>query len=240
MQTGSQLHQGSSVFVTLNWVRICFYAKVWFDFMMRPQNDDIFLPFSIHQHLNFKIDHWHSDFEFCWWIIVWCCYSVVNFLGNPYKKHTMDHLLGRDMWGLLWIQTLMYLRLQSLQWCMQCHVILDVVLTHWGRVTHICVSKLTIIGSDNGLSPGRRQAIIWTSAGILIGSLGANFSEILIEIVTFSFKKMRFKVSSAKWRPFCLGLNGLMAQDCIIICRICVNWFTDPSSLYWESHLTQR
>ena len=26
-------------------------------------------------------------------------------------------------------------------------------LTHWGRVTHICVSKLAIIGSDNGLSP---------------------------------------------------------------------------------------
>ena len=34
------------------------------------------------------------------------------------------------------------------------------VLTHWGRVTHICVGNLTIIGSDNGLSPGRRQAII--------------------------------------------------------------------------------
>ena len=32
-----------------------------------------------------------------------------------------------------------------------------VVLTHWGRVTHICVSKLTIIGSDNGLSPGRHH-----------------------------------------------------------------------------------
>ena len=32
-------------------------------------------------------------------------------------------------------------------------------LTHWGRVTHICVGNLTIIGSDNGLSPGRRQAI---------------------------------------------------------------------------------
>ena len=39
-------------------------------------------------------------------------------------------------------------------------------LTHWGRVTHICVSKLTIIGSDNGLSPGRRQTVIWTIAGI--------------------------------------------------------------------------
>ena len=33
-------------------------------------------------------------------------------------------------------------------------------LTHWGRATHICVGNLTIIGSDNGLSPGRRQAII--------------------------------------------------------------------------------
>ena len=83
-------------------------------------------------------------------------------------------------------------------------------LTHWGRVTHICVSKLVIIGSDNGLAPGRRQAIIWTYAGILlIGPLGTNFSEILIEIHTFSFKKMRFKLSSGKWRPFCLGLNVL-------------------------------
>ena len=39
---------------------------------------------------------------------------------------------------------------------------------HWGRVMHICVSKLTIIGSDNGLLPGRRQAIIQTSAGIVL------------------------------------------------------------------------
>ena len=83
-------------------------------------------------------------------------------------------------------------------------------LTHWGWATHICVSKLTIIASDNGLSPDRRQAIIWNNAGILsIGLLWANFIEILIEILTFSFKKMRLKVSSAKWRPFCLGLNVL-------------------------------
>ena len=47
---------------------------------------------------------------------------------------------------------------------------------------HIWVSELNIIGLDNGLSPGRRQAIIWTNAGILlIGPLGTN-SEILIEI----------------------------------------------------------
>ena len=52
-------------------------------------------------------------------------------------------------------------------------------LTHWSRVTQICVDNITIIGSDNGLSPGRRQAIIWTNAGILlIRPLGTNFSEI--------------------------------------------------------------
>ena len=73
--------------------------------------------------------------------------------------------------------------------------------------------KLTIIGSDNGLSPGRRQAIIWTNAGILlIGPLGTNFIEILIGIQTFSFKKMHLKMSSAKWHPFCLGLNALRAR----------------------------
>ena len=75
-------------------------------------------------------------------------------------------------------------------------------------MTHICVSNITIIGSDNSLSPDRRQAIILTNAGILlIGPLGTNSSEILIEIQTFSFKKMRLKMSSVKWRPFCLGLN---------------------------------
>ena len=75
-------------------------------------------------------------------------------------------------------------------------------------MAHICVSNITIIGSDNGVSPGRRQAIIWTNAGILlIGPLGTNFKEILIKIYTFSFKKMNLKMSSGKRRPFCLGLN---------------------------------
>ena len=83
-------------------------------------------------------------------------------------------------------------------------------LTHWGWVTHICVRDLTSIGSDNGLLPGRRQAIIRTNAGILlIRPLRTNFSEFLVEILIFSFKKMRLKVSSAKRRPFCLGLNEL-------------------------------
>ena len=77
-------------------------------------------------------------------------------------------------------------------------------------MTQICVSNPTIIGSDNGLSPSQRQAIIWTNAGILlIGPLETNFSEIWIEIRTFSFKEMHFKMLSGKWRPFCLRLNVL-------------------------------
>ena len=84
------------------------------------------------------------------------------------------------------------------------------VLTHWGRVTHICCGNLTSIGSDNGLPPARRQAIVWTNAGILlIGPLGINYNEISIKILAFSFTKMRLKVSSAKWLPFCLVLNVL-------------------------------
>ena len=106
---------------------------------------------------------------------------------------------------------------------------IHVALTHWDRVTHICVSKLTIIGTNNGLSPGRRQAIIWTNAGILlIGHLGTNFSEILIRIHTFSFKKMHLKMSSAKWRPFCLGLNVLklnhVSKRWPWYCRIAIQW----------------
>ena len=75
---------------------------------------------------------------------------------------------------------------------------------------HICVSNPTIIGSDNGLSPGRRQAITQTNAGILLSQTsGTNFSEILSEIHTFSFKKTLLKMSSGKCLPFCLGLSVL-------------------------------
>ena len=86
-----------------------------------------------------------------------------------------------------------------------------ICITHWGWVTFIYVGKLNTIGWDNGLSPGWRQAIISTNAGILsIGHLGTNFSEILIGIQIFSFKEMPLKVSSVKWRPICLGLHVII------------------------------
>ena len=72
--------------------------------------------------------------------------------------------------------------------------------THWGRVTHICVTKLT----------GRRQTIIWTNDWILlIWPIGTNFSEMLIGTHIFWFKKMHLKMSSGYRRSFCLGLNLL-------------------------------
>ena len=86
-----------------------------------------------------------------------------------------------------------------------------ILLTHWGQVMHICVGKLTIIGSDNGLSPGRCQAIMWTNAGILlIRSLRTNFSEILREIHSFSLKKNAFenvvwKMAAILSRPQCVN-----------------------------------
>ena len=128
------------------------------------------------------------------WSILSDCWWHGDVMGMNINNHDTDHVLP-EYSGL---------RARNVYLCICGNI------THWGRVTHICVGKLTIIGSDNGLSPGRRQAIIWTNAGILlIGPLGTNFSEILIEIDTFSFKKMHLKMS-AKWRPFCLGLNVII------------------------------
>ena len=100
------------------------------------------------------------------------------------------------------------------------------LLTHWGRETHICIRKLNIIVSDNGILPGLYQTIIWTNAGIsLIWPLGINFNKMLTKIHTFSFKKMHLKLSSAKWWPFCVDLNVLiLSTSCLLAC-------------HWLSHL---
>ena len=58
---------------------------------------------------------------------------------------------------------------QQLQWYLNRSYfeLLPLLLTDLGCVMHMYMSKLTSNGSDNGLSPGRRQAIIRTNAGIL-------------------------------------------------------------------------
>ena len=91
-------------------------------------------------------------------------------------------------------------------------------INHWGRVTHIRASKPTNVGSDNGLSPGRRQAIIWTNAGLLLtGLIGKNSSDICHRnSYIFNQKKNYLKLSSGRWRPFCLGLNVVMDQFLVV------------------------
>ena len=113
------------------------------------------------------------------WISSFILHSNGDGVTYPYRdnKCVLNSICSNSNWILLF-----YTKEISLD---------HSVLTHWGRVTHRCVIKLTITGSNNGLSPDGRQAIIWTIAGI----------------PTVSFKKVTFKVSSAKYRPFRLGLN---------------------------------
>ena len=88
-------------------------------------------------------------------------------------------------------------------------------------MTHICASKLTTSGSDNALSPGLRQAIIWTKAGILsTGPLRTHFSEIFIEIHIAPFRKMHLNVS-VKWQPFCLSVNWKLLVESLAVIGWC-------------------
>ena len=66
--------------------------------------------------------------------------------------------------------------------------------THLGRAAHICFNELTIIGSDNGLSPSRRRAIIWINDGmLLIGPLGTKFSESQSKLILHHSRKCVWK-----------------------------------------------
>ena len=144
----------------------------------------------------------------------WSPFCCVDHHRGLLLMHWMSSKLMRAA-SCEWYNIYIYLD----KYCVQ-HLVLDHkdknyckwVLTHWGRVTHICLSKLTIIGSDNGLAPGRCQAIFRTNSGILlIGALGTNFCEILSKIHTFSFIKWVWKCHLWKRLQFCLGLNVLRA-----------------------------
>ena len=146
----------------------------------------------------------------------YCLIFDINFyiiLLRNQTKVLLIHIFPKGKWQLRAVMVKRWIG-HELTWVWIVLVRVLLGLTHWGWVTHICVSRLTITGSDSGLSPGRRQAIILTNAGILlIGPLGTNFSENLIAILIFSFTKMWLTVSSAKWRPFGLGPDVLSRPD---------------------------
>ena len=118
--------------------------------------------------------------------------------------------------------------------CWLCYKIdgCDGCLTHWGRVTHIWVVKLS----------HRRQAIIWSSVEIKFsGPITINFNEILINMQQFSSKEMSLKMSTGKCRPFCLGHNVLMdGCDMVVFdewwmdtgCKADVRWMNYGCMVY--------
>ena len=122
-----------------------------------------------------------------WWKVYWRIYASLglNELNDiiwTMKKYSI-FLIIKEI-----------LKQKHISQCCACWWTRTVGLTLWGWVTHICISKIIIIDSDNGLSLGRHQTIIWTNAGILlIGPLATNSGEISIRIQTFSFKKMHGK-----------------------------------------------
>ena len=141
---------------------------------------------------------------------VWCSkqkFSMVTFVSFSFLPHV-------------------YHAIQHIYHDLPYHISRLIYLTRWGQMIHICASKLTIIGSDNGLSPDRRQAIIWNNAGILLIWLSGTNLKISIKIQTFSFEKMHLKMSSGQWWPFlslpqwvkhkkaCFPFHGSLTSGC--------------------------
>ena len=137
------------------------------------------------------------------------CKEHLSIYGNSITETTWS---ARHLTRMIYLNAmvLLYMRAERLPflWIEPRYLLLNYVyfnaidLTHWDLLTYICISRLAINGSDNGLSPAWRHAIIRTNAGPLETSL----SEILIQIYKFSFKKLHLKMSSREWWPFCLGL----------------------------------
>ena len=132
---------------------------------------------SIHQEWSVQMKlchhskhHWQSFVH----VFLFCVWYKLKFKSKRWiiiKHHDIQHTVNSAS-SALPVQQLL-------------------ALTHCGRMTHICIGNMTIIGSENGLLPGWCKAIIWTNAEILlIEHLRTNFSEILIKIYTFSFRRM--------------------------------------------------
>ena len=193
-------------------VRYCWYHKIRDNFIFI-----MVLLMTVLRYTSYinNINHIYSSGHIYIYICI-CKLGHFFLLGAKLSFEPIVAYFKWDKWEKIqwnlkfWIQTFSYIK-WLWKWRLQCDDHLASALTLWGRGTYICVSKLTVIDSDNGLSPSRRQAIIWTNAGILlIGSLVMDFSDILIKIHIFPLKKMQMKMSSGYWRPFCLGLNMLM------------------------------
>ena len=113
-------------------------------------------------------------------------------------------------------------------------------------MTHICVGKLTIIGSDNSLSTCLHQAIIGTNAGILLSrTFETNFSEILSNIHTFHSRKWVWKRRLWNGGHFVTGLI-VIDQVHLIKAQLRTHFYIDLSlgiksqRILWAKHLVLK
>ena len=152
-----------------------------------------------------------ANWQYIWWI------SMLKFLAHPITfdimrsnccipvppfstKIVLDRIVIAQIWGA---------KLQSLHPPRQGFAMLQLLAFNpRGQVAPIHVYKLNIVGANNGLTTGRRQAIIPTNAGILlIRPWGTTLGENWLKFIYFALKKMHLKMLSGTWRPYCLGLK---------------------------------
>ena len=100
--------------------------------------------------------------------------------------------------------------------------------THWGPVTHICVGNINNIDSDNGLSPDRRQTIIWTSAGILlIWPVGTNFAK-------YHQSSGCFEIDISNWNSAFHVVSHDTEKLCMAMCNLNISDVLLVSSMQWS------
>ena len=98
-------------------------------------------------------------------IEIWCCDWMWNILWQLLHLNFEKN----NIW--IWWKTLLVVWTPGLN-----------LLTCWSQAKHICINNLIIVASCIGLQMVRHQAIIWTTAALLlIGWLGTYFSKIQIK-----------------------------------------------------------
>ena len=141
-------------------------------------------------------------------VTIWCfLWSALNKRLSKQSRRRW-FLTSRSLWRHYnvpwWPTSLVHIyvtwpqRVNCARWCYS--LFSFVWLTHFLLVWHIYPSVNWVsIGSNNGLSPIRRQRHCLNKCWLLSSwPLRTNLSEIWIEIQSFSFMKMHLKMSSAK------------------------------------------
>ena len=163
--------------------------------LMQKDATPLLTPWS---YISFALSYWRDAY----------------FCLLPLKFWCSDHI-GK---GIVWLQLNQYFVSVLKHWTdigtnNKSLIIHSQVLTHCGPVRHICISKLTIIGPDNGLLPSQHQVIIRPNARMLITwTIGRDFSKIISKIHLFEFRKIDLKMSSAQWQQCCVSRSVLNRQ----------------------------